>query len=63
MDKYNSVDTYDFGGSRSQTYTQTCKCGRKIEVSTQRDENPEYWTAVYVKCVCGESVAFNLPVN
>ena len=55
---------YDFDSDYSQTYTETCEdCGNKIEVSTQRDNNPEYQTDVYVKCQCGASVQFTLPVN
>lgn len=54
---------YDFGSKCAQTYTSVCKCGRDIEVSTQRDHSPEYYTTVYVKCVCGKSVCFSLPVN
>ena len=56
-------DTYDFGGEFQQTYTNTCECGKDIDVSTQRDEHPEYYTEVFVKCECGKSVRFNLPVN
>ena len=54
---------YDFGGDSAQTYSESCECGRVIEVSTQTDNCPEYYTDVYVKCVCGKSVAFLLPVN
>lgn len=58
------VNMYDFGGDCAQTYTERCnKCGRAIELSTQQDGHPEYRTDVYVRCVCGESVGFNLPVN
>lgn len=58
------MEIYDFGSEYAQTYAELCKkCGRKIEVSTQRDECPEYKTDVYVRCVCGESVGFYLPVN
>lgn len=54
---------YDFGGEYAQTYSETCECGRVIEVSTQIDDYPEYYTDIYVKCDCGKSVAFSLPVN
>jgi cytochrome c1 len=57
-------DMYDFDGEFAQTYTEKCPaCGTETEVSTQRDGNPEYYTGVYVRCTCGDSVAFNLPVN
>jgi len=56
-------DMYDFGGEFAQTYAQTCECGEIIEVSTQRDRGPEYYATVYVKCACGKSVLFELPVN
>jgi len=52
-----------FGGRAAQLYTETCECGNTIEVSTQKDDEPEYYTSVYVKCACGKSVRFILPVN
>jgi hypothetical protein len=54
---------YDFGGECAQQYENTCKCGKLIEVSTRKDNCPEYRTDVYVRCECGESVEFILPVN
>ena len=56
-------DIYDFGGKFAQTYKEECECGRVIEVSTQTDREPEYYTEVFVKCECGKSVFFLLPVN
>lgn len=56
-------DSEDFGGSWSQVYKNKCECGNEIEVSTQPDEYPEYTTFVFVKCSCGKSVKFELPVN
>lgn len=57
------VDVYDFGGDYAQTYMGKCVCGNTIEVSTQEDDQPEYRTDVFVKCSCGKSVKFELPVN
>lgn len=54
---------YDFGSEYAQTYKGKCECGNEIEVSTQRDDCPEYKTDVFVKCRCGKSVGFLLPVN
>ncbi len=55
---------YDFGGEFSQEYTETCsKCGKAFTVSTQIDNNPEYHTEIYIKCDCGNSIEFILPVN
>ncbi len=54
---------YDFGGKFGEVHTKTCDCGKEISVSTQRDESPEYYTTVFVKCDCGKSVEFSLPVN
>ena len=55
---------YDFGDELAQTYTETCCCGEEVEVSTQKDEHPEYRTEVNVRCQnCGSSVCFLLPVN
>lgn len=54
---------YDFGDKFAQTYKEECECGNVLEVSTQKDNQPEYYTYVYVKCSCGKSVGFSLPVN
>lgn len=54
---------YDFNSEFAQTYKAECACGKVIEVSTQTDRGPEYYIDVYVKCACGKSVYFSLPVN
>jgi len=54
---------YDFNEEFAQTYKERCECGEVIEVSTQQEQNPEYHTNVFVKCKCGKSVCFLLPVN
>ncbi len=59
------TDLNDFGSDYAQTYAKTCEnCGETIEVSTQKEgSGPEYYTDVYVRCSCGHSVHFSLPVN
>ena len=57
------MDIYDFGSEFAQTYKRTCLCGKTHEVSTQKDRHPEYKTEIYIRCECGESVRFVLPVN
>ena len=54
---------YDFGEECAQTYKEVCKCGKSVEISTQKDHCPEYYTTIYVKCTCGKSIQFELPVN
>jgi len=45
-------------------YKESCKyCGKEHIICTQRDDSPEYYTDVYIKCSCGKFVEFNLPVN
>ena len=44
-------------------FTKKCTCGKEFEVRTQPDEDPEYYTDVFVKCDCGSFVLFSLPVN
>lgn len=57
-------DSYDFGGDAAQTYSSRCSCGTLIEVSAQKDHSgAEYGSDIYVKCGCGESVYFDIPVN
>ena len=52
------------GDEDACTYTGECECGRVIEVSTQDGiDVSEYVTTVYVRCTCGKSVRFELPVN
>ena len=58
-----SEHMYDFGGDCAEKYQEQCECGKVVEVSTQRDQCPEYHTEVFVKCDCGQSVGFILPVN
>lgn len=49
---------------KTQTYRANCeRCGDPVEVNTQPDNRPEYYTAVSVKCRCGNWVEFRLPVN
>lgn len=60
----SDIDMHDFGGMFAETYTEYCSCGKKTEVSTQDNkQHAEYATDVYVKCDCGKSVRFSLPVN
>ncbi len=60
----NTDTMFDFGGEYAQTYTSKCsKCGKVFEVSTQDDDRPEYYTDIYIRCDCGNSVEFILPVN
>ena len=58
------MSLYDFGSEFSHVYQEQCVCGEIIEVSAQKDNGPsEYTTEIYVKCKCGASVEFELPVN
>lgn len=63
LDEY-TIKQHDFNGEYSQVYKSECEnCGAVVEISTQRDDWPEYYTNVFVKCYCGASVYFSLPVN
>ncbi len=54
----------EFGSFGSDVYIETCKgCGEDIEVSAQRYAPSEYTTDIHVRCRCGESVHFEIPVN
>jgi len=45
-------------------YRKRCdRCGREITVYTQEDDDPEYYTDIYVPCVCGNYLKFKLPVD
>ena len=58
------LETCDFGGFWSHIYKQQCaNCHIIHEVSTQPDDSPEYYTDIYIKCRCGNSVKFTIPVN
>lgn len=49
---------------RQTIYQKRCeKCDYTMNVSTQRDDSPEYYTDVYIQCDCGNWVKFDLPVN
>ena len=56
-------ELYSFGSKFAETYEAACVCGRTIQVSTQKDNAPEYYTDVFVRCSCGRAVKFKLPVN
>jgi len=47
----------------NRAYIEKCMCGKEIQVFTQPDNDPEYYTTIYVKCDCGDFVKFSLPVN
>ena len=54
----------EFDPEDTQTYKAKCnKCEKEIEVITQKDNYPEYYTDVYVRCQCGGTARFVLPVN
>lgn len=45
-------------------YERVCdECNESVMIRTQKDEDPEYYTEVYVKCSCGDYVLFMVPVN
>lgn len=45
-------------------YAEICpSCKKEHLVETQKDDHPEYYTSIYVKCDCGDFVEFELPVN
>lgn len=51
-------------GKDGYEYKKKCKtCGSNILVLTQQDDDPEYYTTIYVQCECGEFIHFDLPVN
>ena len=53
-----------FGMDWRQVYVEKCRCGSILELITQADEDPEYYTNVFVLCSkCKEYVHFKLPVN
>jgi hypothetical protein len=57
--KFDNIDKSD-----QYEYEQECSCcGLKKQVLTQRDDHPEYYTYVYLRCQCGEYIQFELPVN
>lgn len=63
-ERRDEMSMYDFGRELSQVYSGKCDCcGKTTEISTQKDKSPETYTEVFVKCDCGWSVWFVLPVN
>lgn len=46
------------------SYIKKCSCcDCEQEILTQRDDFPEYYAEIYLKCQCGEFIEFELPVN
>lgn len=57
--KETEIEAWD-----SHLYKEKCdKCDKEHELKTQKDNYPEYYTDVYLKCDCGDFVLFSLPVN
>ncbi len=45
-------------------YVEKCSyCGNDITFFTQRDNDPEYYTNIWIECKCGEMKQCTLPVN
>ncbi len=45
-------------------YKETCSgCDKIYTIYTQDDDEPEYYTNIYLECSCGHYVDFSLPVN
>ena len=44
-------------------YKSMCSCGNVIEVESESDHEPDYYTEIKVKCTCGEFVIFELPAH
>jgi len=60
----------EFGGGKGISlysrivYQKKCKCGQEILVTSQEDNNPEYYTEVGIQCPkCKQLVMLDLPVN
>lgn len=60
-----SKEAFDmFPHSEGVEYVSRCtKCKKEYTLLTQEDDNPEYYTMVRVKCICGGVAYFELPVN
>lgn len=44
-------------------YRNKCTCGEAHEVLTQNNDDPEYYTDIFIPCKCGEYVKIVIPVN
>ncbi len=45
-------------------YKKDCDCcGLTQQILTKRDNFPEYYAEIYLRCQCGEYIEFDLPVN
>ena len=60
---YEDNDDYYDECDKRQIYTEKCRCGKEHQIETQKDNNPEYRTCIFVKCGCEKHVYFSLPVN
>jgi len=65
MSDLHGKGLYKFGSGFAETYEQRCpECGRINRLSTQRDNEPEYYTEVWIECgLCYTPLRFDLPVN
>ena len=54
----------EIDGKIKFVYTEKCDvCDLETKVLNQNYNDPEYYTEVYVQCLCGNYVFFELPVN
>lgn len=61
--EWNKSTALNDHDSRS-LYVMQCDCGKSTSVRTQRDNNPEYYTKIFVQCFhCAAWIPFDLPVN
>ncbi len=60
--KYIEVENDEYG-LRGKYSNECPKCKKEHIVFTQPDQHPEYYTDVYIECVCNELIRFVLPVN
>lgn len=45
-------------------YSEKCDCGNEIEYLTQTDNDPEYYTTVFIKCdKCKKYIWLEIPVG
>lgn len=64
MDLNEQIGKAAIKSEHAQTYRAACnQCGREVEVVTQQNNDPEYYTEIHVKCQCGGAAKFELPVN
>ena len=64
MNEEKFINIEDIPEGLRVKYIKKCPlCLIENTMLTQHDNDPEYYTEIYLQCQCGNFIEFNLPIN